>query len=167
MSKPTKYGVRGNYNGKASEHPLYFRWMNMLRRCYEPTFHSYEAYGGRGVTVEPFLQVFENYVNFVSALPNYEKLVAAPQDWQIDKDENGGGVYSRKTIQIVPARKNLELENREKRMPVYRVMDNGKVERFESITVAEKLTGIHRGNIARSARTHFKAGGYKWRYADA
>ena len=98
MSKPTKYGVRGNYNGKASEHPLYFRWMNMLRRCYEPTFHSYEAY---------------------------------------------------------------------ERMPVYRVMDNGKVERFESITVAEKLTGIHRGNIARSARTHFKAGGYKWRYADA
>jgi len=137
----------------------------MLRRCYEPKFHGYDSYGGRGVTVEPYLQNFANYVEFISHLPNYEELVAHPNDWQIDKDEKGGNVYSRETIQIVPSDKNLELENSMKRMPVYRTLESGEREFFPSITVAATITGIHRGNIARSARTHFKAGGYKWEYA--
>lgn len=162
--KPTKYGTRGNFDGSVASHPLYFRWMNMLRRCYEPKFHGYNSYGGRGVTVEPYLQVFSNYVSFVSSLPNYDKLVESPIEWQIDKDENGGNVYSRKTIQIVPAEKNLELENSRKRMPIHRIMPDGSKEYFASISEAERITGIWRGNIARAVKTGFSAGGYKWSY---
>ena len=163
MPPKSKYGVRGNYTGVASEHPLYFRWMNMLRRCYEPSFHGYNAYGGRGVTVEPYLQNFANYVDFVSSLPNYNHLIRDPLHWQIDKDASGGNVYSRDTLQIIPAELNLAIENSAKRVPVYRVVD-GKIERFESLCAAERETGIHRGNIARSARTGYKAGGYQWWY---
>lgn len=166
MPSKTKYGSRGEYSGNASEHPLYFRWMNMLRRCYEPTFDGYEAYGGRGVTVEPFLQVFSNYVSFVENLPNYDRLLEDPKNWQLDKDKNGGNEYSRQTIQIVRSSENLEIENARKRMPVYKVSGDGSRERFESVTEAERITGIHRGNIARSARGEkFKAGGFDWRYA--
>ena len=138
----------------------------MLRRCYEPSFHGYEAYGGRGVTVEPFLQVFSNYVSFVEQLPNYERLIKEPGKWQIDKDKNGGKEYSRQTIQIVRSSENLEIENVKKRMPVYMICADGSKEKFDSISEAERVTGIHRGNIARSARTHkSKAGGFDWRYA--
>lgn len=164
--KPTKYGTRGNYSGNMASHPLYFRWMNMLRRCYEPRFHGYQSYGGKGVRVEPYLQVFSNYVDFVTKLPNYDKLIESPNDWQIDKDEKGGNEYSRKTIQIVPSEMNLEMENSKKRMPIYRILENGKREDFESITEAARITGIHRGNIARSVRAGYKAGGYEWRLSE-
>lgn len=138
----------------------------MLRRCYEPKFHGYESYGGKGVTVEPYLQVFSNYVEFVSGLPNYDKLISSPDKWQIDKDLRGGRVYSRQTIRIIPASHNLEIENAPKRMPVYRILPDGSKEMFESISDAERKTNIHRGNIARSARNEtYKAGGYDWRYA--
>jgi hypothetical protein len=31
--------------------PTYRSWTAMLRRCYNPNWHKYEAYGGRGITV--------------------------------------------------------------------------------------------------------------------
>lgn len=34
-----------------SKHPLYGEWAQMIRRCYNPTAHNYERYGGRGITV--------------------------------------------------------------------------------------------------------------------
>lgn len=166
MPPKTKYGSRGKFDGNISEHPLYFRWMNMLRRCYEPKFHGYKSYGGKGVTVEPYLQVFSNYVDFVSSLPNYKELVEHPAEWQIDKDICGGNIYSRKTIKIIPSRVNLEAENAAKRIPVYRTLSDGSKDVYKSITDASVQTGIHRGNIARSLRTGYKAGGYAWGCAE-
>ena len=166
MAAPTKYGYSRSFNGKASEHFLYFRWMNMLRRCYEPAFHGYKAYGGKGVTVEPYLQNFANYVDFVSTLPNYEKLVKSPSDWQIDKDGKGGNIYSRETIQIIRAEENLNLENSKKRMPVYKISKDGAKEYFDSISDAEKETGIWRGNIARAMKKGYVAGGFRWEAAE-
>lgn len=166
MPPKARYGTLGNFSGKASEHPLYFRWINMMRRCYEPSCRVYRAYGGRGVKVEPYLQVFSNYVDFVSGLPNYCNLLSAPNEWQIDKDIGGGNEYSRGTIRIIPSRQNLEIENAPKRMPVFRVLPDGTKEKFQSISDAEHKTKIHRGNIARSARNGvYKAGGYVWGYA--
>ena len=165
MPPRTKYGSVGDFHGIASKHPLYFRWINMLRRCYEPNFHGYMAYGGRGVTVEPFLRVFANYASFVETLPNYENLVKEPSKWQIDKDQNGGYEYSRKTIRIVSSAENLELENSRKRIPVYQICPDGTTHWFDSIYSAANATGVHRGNIARAVRTGYKAGGSEWRCA--
>ena len=162
MPKKTVYGTRGDYNGNASEHPLYFRWMNMLRRCYEPTFHGYSSYGGRGVSVEPYLQVFSQYVDFVSKLPHYDDLISNPNEWQIDKDGMGGNEYSRSTIRIVPSTENLEIENAEKRIPVFKIDSNGIKGYFPSITEAEKETGVWRGNIARAVKKGYMAGGFRW-----
>jgi len=164
MPKKTKYGTLGNFQGNASEHPLYFRWMNMLRRCYEPSFYGYNSYGGKGVSVEPFLQVFSNYVDFVSSLPNYESMLKNPDGWQIDKDEKGGYEYSRKTIQIIPSHHNLDIENAKKRIPVYSISPDGIRREYCSITSSEMYTGVHKGNIARAARMGYKAGGYEWGY---
>lgn len=36
-----------------SYEPLYQVWMNMIQRCTNPNFQSYEKYGGRGITVCP------------------------------------------------------------------------------------------------------------------
>lgn len=165
MGRKGKFGTRGNYDGVASDHPLYFRWLNMLRRCYDPNFHGYKSYGGIGVTVEPFLQNFTNYIEFVSSLEHYNDLLLHPSEWQIDKDGKGGNIYSRDTIQIVHATENIEIENAKRRMPVMQVLPNGETRYFCSISVAEKETGIWRGNIARAIKTGYRAGGFKWERA--
>jgi len=149
----------------ASKHPLYWRWVNMLGRCYDPNHHCYESYGAKGIFVEEYLTHFGNYVNFVSSLENYNNLLCEPEKWDIDKDISGGKCYSRETIKIVPKKINIDYENLLKKKPIAQIDEIGNiVAKFESINQAEKATGIHRGNISRAARIRQNAGGYKWRY---
>lgn len=159
-------GFIGEFDGVASNHPLYYRWTGMIGRCYSNKHPQYRSYGAKGIFVEPYLLSFANYVSFVSSLNNYESLIQAPAMWQIDKDKKGGNCYSRDTISIIPAKENLELENEKKRYPVKMLNKCGVlVKVFQSITIAEQETGIHRGNISRSVRTGVLAGGYKWELA--
>ena len=160
------YGV-GKADGvsfPASKHPLYWRWVNMIGRCYYKKHCQYRSYGGKGVGVEDYLKDFGNYVDFVSRLPNYNNLLCEPEKWQIDKDEFGGKNYSRETIQIVTSKRNLEIENCTKIVPVLMLdSDYNVVSSFASICEAGEKTGIHKGNIARSVHTGCRAGGYFWR----
>ena len=135
----------------------------MVRRCYDPKAPNFKSYGAKGIYVEEYLLNFSNYVSFVSQLPHYDDLLKNPSEWQIDKDIKGGKCYSRDTMQIVPKRQNLKFENDAKKIPIFRIMENGEYEYFESITEAEKITGIYRGNIARAVRNNKTAGGYAWR----
>lgn len=32
-------------------HYLYRTWLSMIQRCYNPSHHSYESYGGRGISM--------------------------------------------------------------------------------------------------------------------
>jgi len=41
---------RGRKHG-LSEHPLYGRWVNMIRRCYSPVDSAHRLYGAKGITV--------------------------------------------------------------------------------------------------------------------
>lgn len=45
-----------------SNHPLYWRWLNMIRRCYDSNDAAYKRYGARGITVCDRWR--ENFVNF-------------------------------------------------------------------------------------------------------
>lgn len=47
---------------RGNKHPGHTCWMNMKRRCADPTNHAYKYYGGRGITVcERWLVAFENF----------------------------------------------------------------------------------------------------------
>lgn len=41
----------------------YVCWANMMRRCYDPTVHRFERYGGRGITV---CDRWKHYANFLA-----------------------------------------------------------------------------------------------------
>ena len=60
---------------------------------------------------------------------------------------------------------NIELENQSKKIKIQQfTLDNQFVATFESISNAEIITGIHRGNIAKVINGKAKsAGGYIWR----
>lgn len=166
----TLYGVAciGKLDGAAYKHPLYWRWTNMVGRCYNPNHSQYKSYGAKGVYVEEHLLNFSNYAEFVSSLKNYNNLIKNPDKWQIDKDKGGGKCYSRKTIKIITADENLAIENSKKTIPVNMMSPDGTVIRtFESISDAEQKTDIHRGNIARSVRNGGRAGGFLWQASNA
>ena len=169
FGKPTVFGVGIVGFKNASNHPLYWRWVNMIGRCYSEKHIHYKSYGAKGIKVEPYLLSFKNYVEFISTLDNYSELLKHPNEWQIDKDIKNDSCnnYFRGNIKIVRREENLEEENSRKRFKIKMIDKNGNVLKiFESITVAEKETGIHRGNIARTVRGQSKtAGGYRWEKA--
>jgi len=139
----------------------------MIGRCYNPKHAGYKFYGAKGVTVSKELLNFKSYVEIIEQLPNYNYLVENPDIWDIDKDYKSSQekIYSKTTICIMKKEKNIELENRNKKIKIQQfTLDDEFVETFESIWEAEIITGICRGNIARVIRGEsHTAGGYKWR----
>ena len=163
---PTIFGVGILGDKKMTKHPLFMRWMNMIGRCYYEKHAQYKSYGGKGVIVEDYLKNFKNYIEFISSLDGYENLIKEPGKYQIDKDilNKGCNNYNRENLKIVLSSENLEEENSRRRFKINMIDLNGNIIRvFNSITEAEQITGIHRGNIARTVRGQSKtAGGYVW-----
>lgn len=59
-SEPTKYDSKG-----LSNHPLYHKWMDMKRRCYNVNHSQYKYYGGRGIEMcEDWLYSFQAFFNW-------------------------------------------------------------------------------------------------------
>jgi hypothetical protein len=47
-------------------HPLYSKWNNMKGRCYNPSYHNYPDYGGRGIIVcDRWLNSFKDFYDDV------------------------------------------------------------------------------------------------------
>lgn len=86
-----------------SKHPLYRRWQDIKRRCYDPNFRPYPYYGGVGVTMcQEWLGHPERFIAW-----------ALEQGWkpgmEIDKDLKvpGNKVYSPEACSIVARRDNM------------------------------------------------------------
>lgn len=163
----TYYGVANVGMKNASTHPLYWRWFNMIGRCYDKNHCQYKSYGAKGITVSDELLTFKNYVEIVSKLDHYEDLLKNPDKWQIDKDAKSGEnkIYSKETLSIITKKENIDLENSGKRIVVDMYdMDENLMATFPSINMAEKVTGVQKANISRTIRGESRtAGGYIWR----
>lgn len=51
MGKKLSYTAIPGFTGSASRHPLFLRWREMKKRCYQPTRPGYKYYGAIGITV--------------------------------------------------------------------------------------------------------------------
>lgn len=76
------------FEGGNERHPLYPRWLSMTQRIRNKNSANYPHYGGRGITIEDGLDVFENYVAYVSSLPGYSE--HALENLQLDRIDNNG-----------------------------------------------------------------------------
>jgi len=59
LSRPG--AANGRFRHGLSRTRAYKAWHTMIRRCYEPTYNSFERYGGRGIGVCYRWQSFENF----------------------------------------------------------------------------------------------------------
>lgn len=75
-AKPNQRGGRRPKHGYAN-HPLYFLWRTMIRRCHAPNHPDYRNYGGKGVTVcEQWRESFEAFLADVGERP------PDPPEWE-------------------------------------------------------------------------------------
>lgn len=66
-------------------HPAYFVWSSMIQRCTNPNNRNYENYGGRGITVAPEWEKFENF---------FADMGNPPDGLSLDRIDNNRG-YSK------------------------------------------------------------------------
>ena len=78
MNHKTYFGV-GYLGGKnLTLHPLFYRWYNMLSRCYNIKSCNYRSYGAKGVTVSDELLCFKNFIDILSTKEKYKQLIDNP-----------------------------------------------------------------------------------------
>ena len=95
------------------KHPLYSRWLSMTQRCNTQTHSSYSRYGGRGIFIEPYLQNFVQYVQYVMGLPNAP--TKFPTKLQIDRINNDGN-YERGNLRWVTQSTNMANATQQKKI---------------------------------------------------
>lgn len=83
-----------------SNHPLYNKWSNMIRRCYDEKCRAFPQYGGRGI--EMCKEWLENFVIF------YEWAMANGWTNGLEVDRiNNDGPYSPKNCQLLTKIENV------------------------------------------------------------
>lgn len=68
----------------ASRDRLIGRWRAMIRRCTDPKHKDYANYGGRGITVDPAWEKFENFEAWIVREGGYDRQLS------IDRIDNDG-----------------------------------------------------------------------------
>lgn len=96
-----------NKNGERRQSYLYDKFNQMKQRCYNPKNKGYKNYGERGIKVENYLLIFENYVDeVIRLLPKGETINSMQKKkWSIDRYPNNDGNYERNNLRWAPPEK--------------------------------------------------------------
>lgn len=62
------------YRKGNTPHPLYTAWVNMRQRCLNPNNPRYSDYGGRGISISPRWDNFENFLKDMGEAPKGKTL---------------------------------------------------------------------------------------------
>lgn len=106
-------GYVGNLNGSTSDkqiRPLYNRWLAMLSRVYNKAHSHYNAYGGKGVTVDERWHDFSKFYQDVQELEGFNLEKFNNKEIELDKDmkqlDENVKVYSKDTCMWVSREEN-------------------------------------------------------------
>ena len=120
---------------------LRMMWDNMLHRCYDHSRHNYKSYGGKGVVVSDRWLIYSNFVDDVEAMPNYTYEKIKNGELVLDKDTNGGRVYSRDNCVLLTKAENSKLIERvRKHVDIY--VDDELIMKDVSVRAASALLGV-------------------------
>lgn len=144
-------------------HPLYCTWRGMMNRCYKTSDKRYAIYGGRGITVDERWHDFWEFVYDIdNRMPNGHLLYR--KDYQLDKDINGGMIYSLENCMVITAEENRRMAIDKQKKKIIAFNDTIEIE-FESLAAAERqlhikrqtLNGcLRRGNVNKQTGFRFK-----------
>lgn len=115
-------GYIGDFEGKISypENIMFYKvWNDMLHRCYNKNDKDFPLYGLLGISVDPRWFSFKNFFDDVKLLPNYNKKIKYPNQYQLDKDylqlniPKQNRIYSRYTCMWISKHDNCMIMTRE------------------------------------------------------
>lgn len=72
-----------NLYSKTKEYSV---WVGMMRRCYEPNYHAYNRYGGKGITVCERWHDFFNFYHDVPLIEGFNRYLFLLHKIELDKD---------------------------------------------------------------------------------
>lgn len=115
---PSVYGI-ANY-GTVNEsydniRKFYNIWIGMISRCYNINSKAYNSYGAKGVKVCDRWLTFENFLEDIKYLMNYNELVKNPNMYELDKDylqqhiPISNRIYSPETCVFILKSDNLKI----------------------------------------------------------
>jgi len=102
MSRPLKHGFR--------YHPLYGRWCDIKKRCYNQNCKAYKNYGGRGITM------CDAWLNDAGAFIRWCELNGFKDGLTIDRIDNDKG-YSPENCRFVTFSENSKHRRPNRRRP--------------------------------------------------
>lgn len=62
--------LKHGHRSKGKKHLLYTIWINMRQRCLNPNNPRYKDYGGRGISITPRWDLFENFLADMGERPS-------------------------------------------------------------------------------------------------
>lgn len=71
--------------------PLYVCWQNIVQRTQNPNHPQYKYWGGRGITLEPYYRVFDNFFADMGNLYDEHVLLHGRRQTSIDRIDNNKG----------------------------------------------------------------------------
>ncbi len=128
------------------DHPLYRRWKNMIDKCYKEKHKRYKFYGAKGVRVDERWHDFKNFVYDVDNHLKNGHLLYEKGKWHLDKDVNGGKLYSLEKCVVLSPEENRRLSNKKLSKEIIAIKDDTQI-LFESISEASRQLNIKRTNI--------------------
>ena len=129
-----------NLDTSSLEYKLHYTWWHMLMRCYNKQNHNYGAYGGAGIFVDSRWHVFQNFVEDVQKLSNWEYKKNEWDSYELDKDYFDSNFYGLDSC--VWLHKNENLQYRQGMYPVKVTDSSGKVKLYLSVPQVSNDLGI-------------------------
>lgn len=83
MTLLRKHGHNTRAKGRS---PTYHSWINLRQRCLNPENARYADYGGRGITVDPRWNKFENFLEDMGERPTGTSIERRDNDLGYTKD---------------------------------------------------------------------------------
>ncbi|WP_257130365.1 NUMOD1 domain-containing DNA-binding protein [Bacillus toyonensis] len=145
------------------KHSLYQTWKNMKDRCYSKTNGNYKYYGAKGVTVAKRWHDFDNFVYDIdNRMLNGHLLYSS--DYQLDKDLNGGNIYSFENCVVMTKDKNWKMAYQKQQKQIVAMNENEEIT-FRSISEAGRNLNIPRNTIQHYLKNgkHHPTG-YQFKY---
>jgi len=131
-----------------SHYPGYWRWKNVINRCFNEKDPDYPNYGGRGITVCERWKSFPLY---------WEDMGAPPEGMQLEREDNDGNYEPGNVVWATP------LEQAQNRRPKYNQFGTNDLiqeirgrhehgESYKSIAARVDLTYHYVYKVVKNAR---------------
>ncbi len=100
----------------AFRYSLYWRWKNMMKRCFDHKDKDYKNYGARGILVSSPLTEFKEYKKYICTLDLPDGFNLEYNKYHLDRIDNEKG-YEIGNIRWIDVRGNLENSRNPKNNP--------------------------------------------------